>query len=106
MEKMVSKGKHSKEKGFDFIIPEDAYKSPTRPPCPDCGGIHIVSRGTVWQCGDCGRKYVKNKKIKTLPDFSKRPCCPECGSGVVSNGPNRWMCRECGKQINKRYRRA
>jgi len=36
-----------------ILFPKD------RPKCPRCGGLHVISRGVEWGCGNCGRRWAK-----------------------------------------------
>ena len=60
-----------------------------RPPCPRCGGTHIISRGTEWQCFDCNRRWVKKPRL----DFRhiRKFQCPNCLSHSL-----KVRCLECG----------
>ena len=49
------KGKMVKEKHCNWK--QDIY----RPPCPLCGGDHIVSSGKSWTCIPCGKSFSKKR---------------------------------------------
>jgi len=41
---------------------EDIDFKPARPFCPKCKSNRIISKGPEWQCSDCHRRWMKEKK--------------------------------------------
>jgi len=59
-------GKEDIEAMFSRLTEEvdvsDIKLKPGRPFCPGCKSSKIISKGTEWQCGDCHRRWMKDKK--------------------------------------------
>jgi len=50
---------------FKFIFRvKTPSEFPDRPPCPECGSDHVISRGKEWYCRDCGRYWSKIQRRK------------------------------------------
>jgi tRNA(Ile2) C34 agmatinyltransferase TiaS len=80
-----------------------AIKPPpgSRPPCPRCGSVDIISQGRNWYCKRCCRRFIKIKYKTAMIG----PLCTECGMVTRSNGIRLWCCPNCGKAAMKKLRR-
>lgn len=69
-------------------------------PCPRCNSIHVISVGSSWKCGNCGKTWTKNcKKMNKImrPDNP----CPRCDSIYVNSYGKDWRCSDCHKTWRK-----
>lgn len=69
-------------------------------PCPRCNSIHVISVGSSWKCGDCGKTWVKNRKKRKNVMRPDNPCPRCCSIYVVSYGED-WKCKECNRMWKK-----
>lgn len=47
-----------------IALTKDDFPIQARPDCPECNGGHVLSRGTEWQCADCGKRWSKFNRRK------------------------------------------
>jgi ribosomal protein S27AE len=69
---MVSSNAESNAEAINTITLCDSSDfDDDRPPCPNCGGNKIISKGKLqWQCSDCKKKYLKvhtGHKLRKVP---------------------------------------
>lgn len=81
-----------------LVIATEADFPATRPPCPECGASVIMSKGEMWLCMECGRKFSKILRGRKIADHGYK--CPRCGGcHCAKNGSVRAICRDCGKSF-------
>ena len=61
-------GKQDVQEMYDSLTASEVDVSdvkikPARPFCPKCKSPKVISKGVEWQCAECHRRWMKDKKI-------------------------------------------
>jgi len=42
-----------------YVSMEGEKQRQSMPPCPECGSVHVISKGAYWLCRECGKWFTK-----------------------------------------------
>jgi ribosomal protein L37AE/L43A len=85
------------------IADKEEFKE-KRPPCPECGSLHIYANGISWLCCHCGKQFTKIRRTEKK-EIINRPKCIECGSSEIISRGTDWQCKACGRRFAKQNRK-
>lgn len=87
-----------------------------RPKCVECGSSHIISRGSSWECKECGRRFQKryrgefgerqfNKRVKEIRELANEQAKRnKCSAILIAH--QSWFRREIMEKYNLSERTA